>query len=167
MRRRFPVLLVPLTVLLVGCQASASSEASGGPQVESAARVEITITGEEQAGEYEAELVDTGCRLDEFGGDAFEVASNAIEGTDGFEGIDITVFDAAAARSGGTEDFAMVLGFADGAQPEMAPAEGVGTGSLILEEDEEAETARVTVTGTMDDGSDASVRVECIVVRTF
>ncbi len=167
MRRRSPFVLVPLVALLVGCQTSASSDASSNPTVEGAARVEITITGGDQAGEYEAELVDTGCSLDEFGGDAFEVASNAIEGTEGFEGIDISVFDAAEARSGGTEDFAMVLGFADGAQPEMAPAEGTGTGSLVLEEDVELETARVTVEGTMDDGSEASVRVECIVVRTF
>ncbi len=105
--------------------------------------------------------------LDEFGGDSFAVASNTIEGTEGFESIDITVFDAEEARSGGTEDFAMVLGFADGALPEMAPAEGVGTGSLVLEEHEVEETATVTVEGSMDDGSEASVRVECIGVRSF
>jgi hypothetical protein len=167
MPRRIPFWIVGLLVALVGCQSSASAEPSGDPAEEAQARVELTITGGDQPGEYEALLVDTGCNVDEFGGDAFEVASDTIEGTEGFEGIDISVFDAEEARSGGTENFAMVLSLAGGAEPEMAPAEGVGTGTLVLEEHEVEETATVTVAGTMDDGSGATVRVECLVLRSF
>ena len=169
MRPRSSSRLAPLPVLLLllaSCQPAASSDLSEEPTLEGAARVQATITGGDHEGEYDATLVDAGCSLDAFGGDAFEVASNTVEGSEGFEGVDISVYDAAAARSGGTDDFVMVLGFADG-NPEISPADGHGSGTVTIEEDAEAETAVVTVEGTPDDGGEATVEVECFVVRTF
>lgn len=126
--------------------------------------IRVTITGGSRAGGYDAALVSAaGCVRNPFGPNTFEVAEEGIQGTVGFAGPRVWILDAAKAASGTDTRFTILLEFDFSGRDHLTMSPGVDTplGSGVLTLDDRGATASIHAEGTLDDGSTATVDIEC------
>jgi hypothetical protein len=141
--------------------APAASQDGGQP----VATADVSISGGGMPGDYRATLTSGGCSRDPLGENTFGVASVDVEASGGFDGPQLSILDAAAA-SGVTTAFELSLPF-DNYETNlvMSPADGLGTGSLTL--DDRGAAATIHIEGTLEDGGQVTVDIECHSVTAF
>lgn len=141
----------------VAASASQAATASGGGG--ELASVTLHIDGGAKAGDYSATIRTGGCSRGTFGENTFAVSSVEVTSDGGFDGPQMTIFDAAAAASG-TDQFGVGLVFDNYATNLlMSPYEGFGSGTLTLVD--RGSTATIHAEGTLEDGSAATLDIEC------
>jgi hypothetical protein len=182
MRRGRLLALIPTLGLIVACAttpAPSPSEPEGEPSATASdvpsaeptssqnggggggglATVDLLLDAGPHSGDWSAEVTDGRCAFGYQTLGTFSLTSDAVDGTAGFDGIDLLIGDAAAAAAG-TDAFSASASFDDQATRYILDAtEGRGSGTATLTDN--GATATVHVEGTFEDGTPMTLDVTC------
>jgi hypothetical protein len=152
-----------------GGESSAPSQAGGGNGM---ASVDLTITGGDRAGHYQADIIEGGCASGTQGPNTFTVASVTLDPDTNFDGPQLFLYDAAAAAGGDDAMFSAAFVFDNynytvEVNPYLSASQNADFGSGTATLDNRGSTATITIEGTTANGETVSATIECHAVTNF